>query len=107
MLKLSIRFSKFGIVAAGIFLFLVVATFVWIFFAASRNPADSGESGLLLLPFAMPWIMLMPNALVGPFTGMAMILFNALILYLVFGGVQIAKRHSKLLSRTRDKSCVR
>ena len=107
MLKLSIRFSIGGIIAAGIFLFLAVATFVWIFFVASKNPADSGESGILLLPFAMPWIMLMPNALVGPFTGMAIILFNALILYLVFGGVRIAKRPEKLLSRTRDKSSIR
>lgn len=103
MLKPSIRFSKGGIVAAGIFLFLAVATFAWIVFIASKNPADSGESGLLLLPFAMPWIMLIPNALVGPFTGMAMILFNALILYLVFGGVRIAKRPDKLLNRTHYK----
>jgi hypothetical protein len=28
-------------------------------------------------------------------------------LYLVFGGVRIAKRPEKLLSRTRDKSSIR
>ena len=92
MSKLSIRFSKGGIVAAGLFISLALAVFAWIFFVASKNPADSGESGILLLPFAMPWIMILPSAWVGPFTGMVMIFFNALILYLVFGGLRRAKR---------------
>ena len=90
MQKLSIRFSKGGIVAAGLFLSLALAVFAWIFFVASKNPADSGESGILLLPFAMPWIMILPSAWIGPFTGIAMILFNAFILYLVFGGLRRA-----------------
>ena len=90
MPNLSIRFSLGGFIAAGIFLSLAVAVFGWIYFVASRNPADSGESGILLLPFAMPWIMIVPSAWVGPFTGMAMILVNALILYLAFGGLRRA-----------------
>jgi len=92
MPKLSIRFSKGGIAAAGLFLSLAMAVFAWIFFVASKNPADSGESGILLLPFAMPWITILPSDWVGPFTGLAMILFNSLILYLVFGGLRRAKR---------------
>ena len=42
-----------------------VVQFSWIFLVASKNPADSGESDLLLLPFAMPWIALLPTSWAG------------------------------------------
>jgi hypothetical protein len=80
-------------VAGGIFLLLALGVFLWIFFVASKNPADSGESGLLMLPFAMPWIMHLPVSWLGPWTGWACILFNALIIYCLFGGLKL-KKHS-------------
>jgi hypothetical protein len=91
MLKLRIRWSLAGFVVSGLFMLLAIAVFSWIFFVASKNPADSGESGLLLLPFAMPWIMWLPIGLAGPLVGIACIFLNALILYFLFGGLRARK----------------
>ena len=88
MLKLRIKKSLAGFIAGGLFLSLAVGVFCWIFFVASKNPADSGESGILLLPFAMPWIMWLPVEWLGPLTGLACIVLNALLLYLLFGGLR-------------------
>ena len=91
MLRFRIRRSPGGFLAGGLFLLLAFAVFCWIFFVASKNPADSGESGILLLPFAMPWIMWLPVGWLGPRTGFACIFLNALILYLLFGGLRARK----------------
>jgi hypothetical protein len=80
-----------GLIAAGLFLLLAVSVFLWIFLVASKNPADSGESGLLLIPFALPWMMILPSRWIGPMTGLGSILFNALLLYLLFGGLRPKK----------------
>lgn len=88
MIRLEIRKSRGGLIAAGLYLLLVFTIFCWIFFVASKNPADSGESGILLLPFVMPWIMWLPVELLGPPALFGCILLNALILYLVFGGLR-------------------
>ena len=52
MKRLALQKSKTGFVAAGLFLLTFLGLLAWIFFVASKNPADSGESGVLLLPFA-------------------------------------------------------
>ena len=91
MRKLSCRFSRPGLTLASVFLLLASAVFAWVFYSASSNPADSGESGILLLPFAMPWIALVPDRWLGPGSGFGAILFNALILYALGGGVRFTK----------------
>jgi hypothetical protein len=88
----AFRFSRGGTIAAGSFLLSAAAVFAWVFVAASGNPADSGESGILLLPFAMPWITLVPSAWLGPSAGLGCILLNSFVLYCVFGGLRIARR---------------
>ncbi len=93
MLKPVFQLSRGGFVAAGLFLLLFLAAFSWIFFVASKNPADSGESALILLIFAMPWIGIIPQEMLGPLTGFLCVLLNALILYLVFGGLRLKLRH--------------
>ena len=93
MLKSTIRFSRGGLVASGLFLLLAGAVFAWVFLIAFKNPPDSGESGLLLLPFAMPWIMYVPHFMGGPLMALGSILFSAVILYLVFGGLRITLKH--------------
>jgi hypothetical protein len=85
------RRSTGGFLAAGLFLLAAGAVFAWIFFVASKNPADSGESGILLLPFAMPWISLVPGKWLGLGVGMGCIFLNALILYCLFGGLRFKK----------------
>lgn len=80
--------SRGGFPAAGLFLASAAAVFAWVLFSASTNPADSGESGIVLLPFAMPWISLAPNRWLGPWMGLGCILLNAMMLYCVFGGLR-------------------
>ena len=63
--------------------------FPWIFLVASKNPADSGESGILLLPFAMPWIMWLPVHWLGLGAWIACILLNSFIIFCVLGGLRL------------------
>lgn len=87
-MRIIIRRSRAGAIAAGLFLCAFLALFAWIFFVASKNPADSGESGILLLPFAMPWVNWLPVKWLGLGTGLACVGLNAVLLYLVFGGLR-------------------
>lgn len=90
-MALAFRASRAGSIAAGLFLLAPVTVFAWIFFVASKNPADSGESGILLVPFVMPWISMLPTTWLGPGTGIACILWNAFLLYCVFGGLRVRR----------------
>jgi len=57
-----------GFPAAIVFPILFFGLFFWVFFVASKNAADSGESGILS------------------------VLLNMLIVYLVFGGLRLERR---------------
>lgn len=92
MLRLSLAKSRTGFAVAVLFLLLAVGIFFWIFFVASKNPSDSGESGIWLLPFASPWIAWLPARWLGLNSAFGCILLNALILYLVFGGLRIRRK---------------
>ena len=83
--------STFGLLASGLFLGLFFGLLGWVVFSASSNPADSGESAIMLLPFALPWIMWLPVELLGPWTGLACVLLNAALLYLLFGGLRFSR----------------
>jgi hypothetical protein len=91
VLKLVLKHSRSGFIAAGLFLLAASSVFAWVFFIASKNPADSGESGILLLPFAMPWVALVPQVWLGPLVGFASVLVNTLIIYLLFGGLRLKR----------------
>ncbi len=52
-----------------------------------KKAADSGEPGILLLPFAMPWIMFVLNNRLELWTGPGAILLNCLLLLCLFGGL--------------------
>lgn len=93
-MTLAFKFSRSGVLAAGLLLLSFISVFAWVSFVASKNPADSGESGILLLPFAMPWISLVPGAWLGPMVAVGCVLLNSLILYCVFGGLRVA-RHTE------------
>ena len=87
----TIRRSRLGFAAATIFVLLFIGLLSWVFLVASKNPADSGESGILLLPFTMPWIALLPGEWVGPLAGGACVLINAFLIYLLFGGLSFRR----------------
>ena len=91
MTRLMLRYSRGGAVAAGLFLAAFAAAFAWLFFVASKNPADSGESGILLIFFAMPWIQLVPTSWLGLPFALGSVSLNALILYCLFGGLRLRR----------------
>ena len=90
-MKFELRNARGGWLAAGLYLLLVFGIFAWIFFVASKNPADSGESGIWLVPFAMPWISLVPTEWLSLWFAFGCFLLNAFILYCVFGGVRLGR----------------
>jgi len=89
------RISKIGVICAGFFLSLFVGLFSFLRYSASRNPADSGEGGVLLLPFVAPWLFMVPDSIVGSTTWdsistLMMWLFailNSLIIYFICVGM--------------------
>ncbi|MDD2943255.1 MAG: hypothetical protein PHC51_09855 [bacterium] len=89
-MKLELRLSKSGFLFSGFFLGSAVAVFGWLMYSAATNPADSGEGGVLLLFFAWPWIMYVPKLYIGPFSAVAMIVMNSLLIYLVAGGLRFS-----------------
>lgn len=91
MIKPYLKWPKSGISAMSLFLILAGSILTWIILAASKNPADSGESGILLLPFAMPWIMVMPDNWLGLWTGLGCLLLNSVILLCLFGGLRFKR----------------
>lgn len=76
---------------AAIFLLLVVGVVTWLFYSSATNPADSGEGGVLLVFFAMPWIEFVPTRFLGPAVAALCILLNALLIYFICGGLRIEK----------------
>ena len=92
MIRPVLQTSKTGFVSAGLFLLAFLGLLAWIFFVASKNPADSGESGILLLPFAMPWVMWLPAEWLGLWAAFLCVSINALIVYCLFGGLRFKKK---------------
>ncbi|NJD90992.1 MAG: hypothetical protein FIA91_05680 [Geobacter sp.] len=88
------RLSKVGIIAALIFLFSFAASFTYLMESARTNPADSGEGGVLLLPFVSPWVFMIPESLMmSPIHDKLILplmsffaLLNSILLYFLFGG---------------------
>ena len=72
-MKPALSWSRRGFLFAALFLLCAGAVFAWIFFIASNNPADSGESGILLLPFANRIFEVVAKPLVEVLPGQKMI----------------------------------
>jgi hypothetical protein len=96
MIRPVLRLAKWGFIASGLFLLLAAAVFGWVIYSASTNPGDSGESGILLLPFAMPWVTILPQNWLGPWAGLGLIFLNGVILYLLFGGLRFSKKRGSI-----------
>ncbi len=90
----TLRRSKLGLLVSICYLALFLMVLGWVVFSASSNPADSGEAGILLLPFAMPWIEFMPEGWLGLPAAVGSVFVNAVLIYLVFGGLR-PKRSSQ------------
>ena len=90
------RKSKAGFIVSGIFFALAVAALAVHLYSVKTNVADSGESGIVLLPFCLPWIMMIPDSVLysrwyGQLAYVIYLVFvaiNALILYIIAGGLR-------------------
>jgi hypothetical protein len=98
--RLRLRRSRIAAIFAGAFVALAAATQAWLLYSAMTNPADSGEGGLLLLAFTLPWSLILPDFVVeagwfqalAPLPAWALIGLNAFLLYCIAGGLRIAWR---------------
>lgn len=92
---LTFRRSKVAFWVAGSFLALAIAAFAMHMGSVYTNPANSGESGILLVPFALPWIHWLPSAFFrsavwdNPVLAGWWVLvgLNAFVLFCLFGGL--------------------
>lgn len=78
--------SKTGLIFGGGFLVLVAAAVIYVIYSATQNPGDSGESGILILVFALPWLAIVGQNVGGEALLWIMVGFNAFLLYL-FGSL--------------------
>lgn len=98
-----LRKSRTGAGLAGVFLSAGIVIQAWLLVSAWTNPADSGEGGMLLFAFTLPWTLLVPESIlgaawfdaVGPWLAWGTIVLNTFLLYCLAGGVRLA--------RTRDR----
>ena len=90
------RVSKTGIISAIIFLVAFAAVFSFLLYSARTNHADSGEGGILLLPFGMPWIFMFPESRyiqsIMPQLLYLSTFLNSVIVYFIFGGLAALMR---------------
>lgn len=96
---MKLQKSITGFIVAGIFVVLAIWALCWHLYSVKTNVADSGESSIVLLPFCLPWILMVPKSVAysrlwGALAYVFYLLFvfiNAFILYALAGGVRIRK----------------
>ena len=88
-----------GFIIAGIFAVLAMAALISHLYSVKTNPGDSGESAIVLLPFASPWIFMVPKSVAysklwayGAYVFYILcVIVNATILYILSGGLKIKR----------------
>ena len=93
---MKIKKSKNGFIIAGIFVALALAALFSHLYSAQTNPGDSGESGIVLLPFSAPWIFMIPQSVVYSefwahwvyVSYLVFVTINSFILYALTGGIR-------------------
>lgn len=73
--------SKVGLLFGGGFFALAVIAWSWHLYSAASNTANSGETGIVMLPFTFPWFALVTTD--SEVAMWIMVGFNALLLYLL------------------------
>jgi hypothetical protein len=97
---MKLQRSKSGFIVAAVFAGLALAALFLHLHSVKTNPGDSGESGIILLPFCSPWILMVPRSIVyshlwaflGYVSYILFVALNAFILYLLTGGVKWQKQ---------------
>jgi len=91
--------SRLGFILAGIFVALAMAALFFHLYSVKTNAGDSGESAIVLLPFAAPWIFMVPKSVAysklwayGAYVFYILcVLANAMILYILSGGLKLKR----------------
>lgn len=87
-----LRRSTAGFIAAGIYVLAFVAGLAWVFVAPTLNPGESGETGILLLPFLFPWLWLVSASALSFWVALGIVGLNAICVYFLFGGLRFKRR---------------
>lgn len=85
-------------VVTGIFVGLAIVALGLHLYSSFTESADSGESAVIMIPFALPWIMMLPDSLVGSDAWtwavypvfILLVFLNGFLLYCLFGGLRRA-----------------
>lgn len=85
---ITLKKSKSGLIAASAFLLPAVGIWGWLIYSASTNHADSGEGGILLIPFALPWLYMLPADQNTLWLFPVYIFLNAFLIYCLLGGLR-------------------
>lgn len=87
---ISSSVSNKGVKYAAIYLALFGVMFL-VLLSGINNPGNSGEGGVLLLPFVLPWILIFPDIPYSSHSQSIMILYlwvsaflNSILIYLIY-----------------------
>ena len=85
------KLSKSGLTIAGLYFVLFVVVYSYLRYCTRTNPGDSGEGGIYLVPFVLPWYLLVPyshfrESFATPLHCISALL-NSIIIYFLCGGV--------------------
>ena len=91
--------SKSGLTIAVLYFVIFVVVYSYLQYSARTNPGDSGEGGIYLVPFVLPWYLLVPDShfresFATPLHCISALL-NSIIIYLLCGGVTTFWRSRK------------
>ncbi len=88
--NIRLKKSVLGFWAAGLFIFFGFMAYVMHLYSVKHNTGDSGESAIMVVPFCLPWILVLPQG-IGELILLS-IPFNAFILYMICGGISVQRR---------------
>jgi hypothetical protein len=91
--KLDFGWSIVGAFFASLYLASFLGTLGYVNYSTLSNGGESGESGILLLLFSLPWTLLIP----GPVAAFFAVPLNAFVIFCIAGGVRaIPCTHAKV-----------
>lgn len=85
---ITLKKSKSELIAASAFLLPAAGIWGWLTYSALTNHADSGEGGILLIPFALPWLYMLPVDQNTLWLFPVYIFLNAFLIYCLLGGLR-------------------
>ena len=85
------RISLSGLLSVAFYLGMFAGAYHYDLQSIHQSAANSGEGGIVLMLYALPWVMLHPSLL----TLFGGIIYNAILIYLVMGGALAAFKKTR------------